>query len=136
MHEVPCGGSSFKFKSYSRLFMRSVFCCDFLKPADFFLFSSPSAWFFHGVPTGRCAFLCVCAKKIPGRNYSAGDLKQRPRPLFTGRKSVADAYLKFSRAYFSSSSRKSGCAMDAMASARSLRVLPESEAMPYSVATY
>ena len=45
-------------------------------------------------------------------------------------------YLKFSRAYFISSSRKSGCAMEAMASARSRSVLPERLAMPYSVATY
>ena len=45
-------------------------------------------------------------------------------------------YLKFSYAYLSSSSRKSGCAMAAIASARSRRLLPESSAMPYSVATY
>ena len=45
-------------------------------------------------------------------------------------------YLKFSCAYFISSSRKSGCAMEAIASARSRSVLPERLAMPYSVATY
>ena len=45
-------------------------------------------------------------------------------------------YRKFSLAYFISSSRKSGWAMAAIASARSRRLFPESAAMPYSVATY
>ena len=37
--------------------------------------------------------------------------------------------------FFISFSRKSGCAMAAIASARSRRLLPESTAMPHSVAT-
>ncbi len=49
---------------------------------------------------------------------------------------LSNFYLKFSSAYRRSSSRKSGCAMAIMASARSFKVSPVSFAIPYSVATY